>query len=135
MQQNETSSQVDVVEQARRRAADVRRNVEQVLALVEQEGGPFDFLSVATAAHCSVSYLRQHREFATRIRALQATVPAAPEHEGGHDEAVLDRRLSRVERQMATLRATVSRLEDENTVLRFRMAEAARVRRPATRGR
>ncbi|RMI09070.1 PIN domain-containing protein [Cellulomonas triticagri] len=135
MQQNEASAQVDVVEQARRRAADVRRNVEQVLALVEEEGGPFDFVSVAAAAHCSVTYLRQHREFATRIRDLQATVPGPPAAEPARSDAVLDRRLARVERQMATLRATVSRLEDENSVLRFRMAEAARVRRPALGGR
>lgn len=113
----------DVIEQARRRAELVRDHVERALALAEQQGGPFDFLSLATAAHCSVGYLRQHREFATRIRALQATVPQEPEDERSR---ALRSRLARAERRAAALQDAVSRLEEENARLRDRLAARSR---------
>lgn len=131
--------QDDVIEQARRRAELVRDHVEHVLELAEQQGGPFDFLSLATAAHCSVAYLRQHREFATRIRALQATVPQDPDDERCR---ALRGRLARAERRATALQAAVARLEDENARLRDRLAAQARavpvarlgpgIRRPGT---
>lgn len=108
-----------VIEQARHRAEVTRDHVESALALAEQQGGPFDFLSIAIAAHCSVAYLRQHREFATRIRALQATVP----HEPTDAQAEATRhRLARAEHRAAALRATVERLEAENALLRDLLA-------------
>ncbi|QZN85707.1 hypothetical protein [Cellulomonas sp. C5510] len=115
--------QDDVIGQARRRAELVRDHVEQALALAEQQGGPFDFLSLASAAHCSVAYLRQHREFATRIRALQATVPQDPEDERCR---ALRGRLVRAERRAAALQAAVTRLEEENARLRDRLAAQVR---------
>lgn len=121
--------QDDVIEQARRRAELVRDHVEHALTLAEQQGGPFDFLSLATAAHCSVAYLRQHREFATRIRALQATVPQDPEDDRCR---ALRARLVRAERRAAALQASVTRLEEENARLRDRLAAQARAV-PATR--
>jgi hypothetical protein len=133
----------DVIEQARHRAEVVRDHVEQALALAEEQGGPFDFLSVAIAAHCSVGYLRQHREFADRIRRLQATVPGDPtDPAGAGRDAALRRRLTRAEHQVAALQERVAALEGENSRLRDRLAAAARsltaprlgpgVRRPGT---
>lgn len=109
------------IEQARHRAEVTRDHVESALALAEQAGGPFDFLSIAIAAHCSVAYLRQHREFATRIRALQATVP----HEPADDRDVaIRRRLTQADHRVAALRADVARLEAENARLRDRLTAA-----------
>jgi hypothetical protein len=107
------------IEQARHRAEVTRDHVESTLDLAEREGGPFDFLSIAIAAHCSVAYLRQHREFATRIRALQATVPPEPRDER---DAALRRRLTRADHRVAALRVQVERLEAENARLRDRLA-------------
>jgi cell division protein FtsB len=111
-----------VIEQARHRAEVTRDHVESALDLVEQEGGPFDFLSIAIAAHCSVAYLRQHREFATRIRALQATVPPEPRDARDEQGAALRRRLAQADHRVAALRARVERLEAENARLRDRLA-------------
>jgi hypothetical protein len=111
----------DVIGLARHRAEVTREHVESALDLAERDGGPFDFLSIAIAAHCSVAYLRQHREFATRIRALQATVP----HEPADDrDAAIRRRLARAEHRVAALRADVQRLEAENERLRDLLAAA-----------
>ncbi|HEY0217156.1 MAG TPA: hypothetical protein VGC57_12260 [Cellulomonas sp.] len=118
MQPNEPEPSGNPIEQARRHAEVVRHHVEDALALAEEQGGPFDFLSVAIAAHCSVAYLRQHREFATRIRALQATVPQASAEE--RDHALRDR-LARSEQQVQMLRGEVERLAAENTRLRSRL--------------
>ena len=107
------------IEQARHRAEVTRDHVESALDLAEREGGPFDFLSIAIAAHCSVAYLRQHREFATRIRALQATVPPEPRDER---DAALRRRVAQADHRVAALRAQVERLEAENARLRDRLA-------------
>lgn len=138
--QEDPSPHGDVIEQARHRAEVVRDHVEQALALAEEQGGPFDFLSVAIAAHCSVGYLRQHREFADRIRRLQATVPADPAADDR--DTALRRRLARSEHEVAALRERVAALEGENARLRDRLAAAARsltaprlgpgVRRPGT---
>ncbi|WP_203666867.1 hypothetical protein [Cellulomonas pakistanensis] len=119
MQSDEWAQQGDVIEQARHRAEVVRQNVERALRLAEAEGGPFDFLSVAIAAHCSVAYLRQHREFAGRIRALQATVPPEPDD---RRDAALRTRLARAEHRAVALAARVERLEAENARLRDRLA-------------
>jgi hypothetical protein len=129
----------DVIERARHRAEVLRTQVERALDLSEEQGGPFDFLSIAITARCSVGYLRQHREFATRIRALQATVP----HDAPDPRAEnLRARLTRAERHAAALQEQVARLETENARLRDRLAAAARsltaprlgpgVRRPGT---
>jgi uncharacterized protein YceH (UPF0502 family) len=121
------------IEQARHRAEVTRDHVESALDLAEREGGPFDFLSIAIAAHCSVAYLRQHREFATRIRALQATVPPEPRDARDEQDAALRRRLAQADHRVAALRARVERLEAENARLRDRLASvrsapAARLR-------
>lgn len=125
VQQDEWTPQGDVIQQARHRAEVVRENVEQALHLAEEQGGPFDFLSLAIAAHCSVNYLRQHREFASQIRALQATVP----HDAADDDrtVALRARLSQAEHRVAALRERVARLEAENTRLRDRLATARSV--------
>lgn len=123
VQSDEWTQQGDVIEQARHRAEVVRENVERALRLAEAEGGPFDFLSVAIAAHCSVAYLRQHREFAARIRALQATVP--PEPDDSRD-AALRRRLRQAEHRAVALGEQVHRLEAENARLRDRLATTRR---------
>ncbi len=133
MQQGGSEPAGDVIGQARHRAEVVREHVEEALRVAEQEGGPFDFLSLAIAAHCSVSYLRQHREFATRIRALQATVP--PEPVADH-EVALRRRLRDAEHRAAALREQVVRLEAENARLRDRLRtdrRTAPAARPAGR--
>jgi hypothetical protein len=124
VQSEESTPQGDVIEQARRRAAVVRGNVEQALLLAEEQGGPFDFLSVAIAAHCSVGYLRHHREFATRIRALQATVPGdgPTAQDGDADRQVLRQRVTTAERRVAELSDRVARLDAENARLRGRLA-------------
>lgn len=138
VQSDEGTQPGDVIEQARHRAEVVRENVERALRLAEAEGGPFDFLSLAIAAHCSVAYLRQHREFAARIRALQATVPPEPDD---RRDAALRRRLSQAEHRAAVLGEQVHRLEAENARLRVRLAGTRRsapvrlgpgVRRPGT---
>jgi hypothetical protein len=118
---DDPTPQDDVIEQARHRAEVTRDHVESALDLAEQQGGPFDFLSIAIAAHCSVAYLRQHREFATRIRALQATVPHEPADDG---DATLRHRLSQAAHRVAALRADVERLEAENARLRDRLTAA-----------
>lgn len=115
----------DVIGLARHRAEVTREHVESAIDLAERDGGPFDFLSIAIAAHCSVAYLRQHREFATRIRALQATVPHEPADD--HDAAIR-RRLARAEHRVAGLRADVQRLEEENARLRDLLAAARSAR-------
>lgn len=116
------------IEQARHRAEVTRDHVESALDLAEQAGGPFDFLSIAITAHCSVAYLRQHREFAGRIRALQATVPHEPADER---DMALRRRLAQAEHRASALRADVVRLEAENARLRDRLTTARTV--PAVR--
>jgi hypothetical protein len=118
------------VEQARHRAELTRDHVESALDLAEQAGGPFDFLSIAIAAHCSVAYLRQHREFATRIRALQATVPHEPVDDR---DAAIRRRLTQADHRVAALRADVARLEAENARLRDRLAAARTIPAAALR--
>jgi hypothetical protein len=120
VQKDERAPQDDVIQQARRHAALVREHVEQALDLAEEQGGPFDFTSLAIAAHCSVAYLRKHREFATRIRALQATVPEDPQDPVRED---LMRRLARAEHRAAELSGRVERLDAENTRLRARLAQ------------
>lgn len=143
MHQEDPAPHGDVIEQARHRAEVVRDHVERALTLAEEQGGPFDFLSVAIAAHCSVGYLRQHREFAERIRRLQATVPADPVRPtAAGPDAALRRRLARSEHRVAELQEQVTALERENGRLRDRLAAAARsltaprlgpgVRRPGT---
>jgi hypothetical protein len=107
VQTDEQAPQGDVIQQARRHAALVREHVEQALDLAEEQGGPFDFTSLAIAAHCSVAYLRKHREFATRIRALQATVPGDPQDPVRED---LTRRLGEAERAVVELSGRVARL-------------------------
>ncbi|WP_454050487.1 hypothetical protein [Cellulomonas sp. Marseille-Q8402] len=119
VQTDESTPQGDVIQQARHRAEIVREHAEQALDMAEQQGGPFDFLSIAIAAHCSVSYLRQHRELATRIRALQATVP----RDAVDDRTVaLRSRLSRAQHRVAGLQEQVARLEAENARLRDRLS-------------
>lgn len=120
VQTDEQVPQGDVIEQARRHAAVVREHVEQALALAEEQGGPFDFTSLAIAAHCSVAYLRKHREFATRIRELQATVPGEPQDAVRAD---LLRRVAEAERQVGELSDRVARLDAENARLRGRLAQ------------
>jgi hypothetical protein len=116
------------IDQARHRAEVTRDHVESALALAEQAGGPFDFLSIAISAHCSVTYLRQHRDFAARIRAMQATVPQEP---ADAQVTALRRRLARAEHRADTLRAQVQRLESENARLRDRLTTVRPV--PAVR--
>ena len=117
----EVGRQESVVDQARRRAEVTRRNVEAVLLLAQQQGGPYDFLSLAAAAHCSVTYLRNHSEFAARIRELQATVPSAPIDAR---EVAWRRRLRRAERRAGELGTRVAQLESENAQLRRLLAMA-----------
>lgn len=140
MHTDERTGQDGVIEQARHRAEVVRENVERALRLAEDEGGPFDFLSLAIAARCSVAYLRQHREFAARIRALQATVPPEPVD---RRDAALRRRLTQAEHRVSALTDRVDRLEAENARLRDRLASSRRavavrltpgVRRPGAPG-
>lgn len=113
----------DVIQQARHRAEVVRDHVEHAIDLAERDGGPFDFLSIAIAAHCSVAYLRQHREFAARIRALQATVPPEPVD---RRDAALRRRLADAQHRVAALAERVGLLEAENARLRDRLASSRR---------
>lgn len=125
MQPDEQDQQDDVIEQARHRAEVVRDHVEHAIDLAERDGGPFDFLSIAIAAHCSVTYLRQHREFAARIRALQSTVPPEPADRDRQD-AALRRRLADAQHRAATLGKRVAQLEAENARLRDRLASTRR---------
>lgn len=122
-QQGDQDDQDDVIEQARHRAEVVRDHVEHAIHLAERDGGPFDFLSIAIAAHCSVTYLRQHREFAARIRALQATVPPEPVD---RQDTALRRRLADAQHRAAALGERVARLEAENARLRDRLASTRR---------
>jgi len=121
--QRDVLGQDGVIEQARHRAEVVRDHVEHAIDLAERDGGPFDFLSIAIAAHCSVTYLRQHREFAARIRGLQATVPPAPVD---RQDAALRRRLADAQHRAAALGDRVAQLEAENARLRDRLAASRR---------
>lgn len=121
--QRDLPGQDGVIERARHRAEVVRDHVEHAIDLAERDGGPFDFLSIAIAAHCSVTYLRQHREFAARIRALQATVPPAP---ADRQDAALRRRLADAQHRAAALGDRVAQLEAENARLRDRLAQTRR---------
>jgi hypothetical protein len=112
VQTDEQAPQGDVIQQARRHAALVREHVEQALDLAEEQGGPFDFTSLAIAAHCSVAYLRKHREF--------ATVPGDPQDPVRED---LTRRLGEAERAVVELSGRVARLDAENARLRGRLVE------------
>lgn len=114
---------------AARKSAEALDRAEAALRAARRAGGAVTFASVAREAHVTGKFLRSHPDLRDRIERLRtssarAAPAAAGDARGGTVAAVLRDRIKRLERDNATLRATVRARDEDLARLRGQMLSA-----------